>query len=226
VSASPEAGSPSTPHPINVRASGSRLRSWSRDALATLGFFLALFAARSSLADHYYVPTGSMIPTVSIGDRVVVSKLAYALRLPFTDVRLTTGGTPARGDVVVLRSPEDGTTLLKRVVAVPGDDVAVWGGRLWINGALVPTVAAPGQAVPDAVYEERLGATGHAVRLTAGGGPDFGPTRVGPDQILVLGDNRGESHDGRAFGLVDRGAVLGKVLGVWMRDGRLTWHAL
>jgi len=191
-----------------------------REGISIAGFALALFAARSTLADHYYVPTGSMIPSVSIGDRLIVNKLAYSLRIPFSDLVVIRRHQPERGDVVVLRSPENGITLLKRVAAVPGDEVAVTDGRLWINGQPVP-ISREGNGLI-----EQLGQSAHPVRLTAGGGPDFGPARLGTDEYLMLGDNRGESHDGRAFGLVEGKAILGKALGVWMRDGSPGWHSL
>jgi signal peptidase I len=200
--------------------SPSRRSRWAREAISIAGFALALFAARSTLADHYYVPSGSMIPSVEIGDRLIVSKLAYGLRVPFSDVVLAKRHGPARGDVVVLKSPENGITLLKRVAAIPGDEVAVTDGRLSINGHPIP-IARDGAGLV-----EWLGPTAHPVRLTAGGGPDYGPVKLGPDEYLMLGDNRGESHDGRAFGLVDGRAILGKALGVWMRDGHPGWHAL
>src|SRR3954468_2324266 len=104
-----------------------------RGALSIVGLALALLAARSTLADHYFVPSGSMIPSVEIGDRLIVNKLAYSLRIPFSDVVLAKRHGPERGDVVVLKSPENGITLLKRVAAVPGDEVAVTDGRLSIN---------------------------------------------------------------------------------------------
>jgi signal peptidase I len=191
-----------------------------REAISIVGFALALFAARSTLADHYYVPSGSMIPSVEIGDRLIVNKLAYALRVPFSEVVLAKRHGPERGDVVVLKSPENGITLLKRVAAIPGDEVEVTDGRLSINGHSIPI------AHEGAGLVEMLGPTAHPVRLTAGGGPDYGPVHLGPDEYLMLGDNRGESHDGRAFGLVERRSILGKALGVWMRDGHPGWHAL
>jgi signal peptidase I len=196
-----------------------RLR-WARELVSLVGFALALFAARSTFADHYFVPTGSMIPTVEIGDRVLVNKAAYTLRVPFSDVVVAHLRRPERGDVVVLRSPESGITLLKRVVAVPGDEVAVMGGRLWINRRAVPVAEQSGALI------ERLGHNAHTIRLTSGGGRYYGPVRLGAGEYLVLGDNRGESHDGRAFGLVEEGAILGKALGVWMRDGHPGWHPL
>jgi signal peptidase I len=206
--------------PLSHPRIGTRPRSWRRELFSVAVLALGLFAARSSLADHYFVPTGSMVPTVAVGDRVVVSKLAYSLRVPFTDVLVTKLGEPAPGDVVVLRSPESGITLLKRIVAVPGDEVAVFNGRLWINGRPAPLFQGAAE------LSEQLGDTSYPIRMTFGGGPDYGPVQVGRDQFLVLGDNRGESHDGRAFGLVERQAVVGKALGIWMREGRLTWRGL
>src|SRR3954447_4707788 len=191
-----------------------------RGVLSLAGFVLALLAARSSLADHYFVPTGSMIPSVEIGDRLIVNKLAYSVRVPFSDLVVAKRSNPQRGDVVVLRSPENGITLLKRVAATPGDEVAVMEGRLWINGQPIP-IARQGEGLI-----ERLGQSAHLVRLSAGGGPPFGPVHLGPDEYLMLGDNRGESHDGRSFGLVEGKAILGKALGVWMRDGHPGWHSL
>jgi signal peptidase I len=198
----------------------TRRSRWAREAFSIAGFALALFAARSTLADHYYVPSGSMIPSVEIGDRLIVNKLAYALRVPFSELVLAKRHGPERGDVVVLKSPENGITLLKRVAALPGDEVAVTDGRLSINGHPIP-IARTGNDL-----FEMLGPTAHLVRLTAGGGPDYGPVRLGSDEYLMLGDNRGESHDGRSFGLVEGRAILGKALGVWMRDGHPGWHSL
>jgi signal peptidase I len=193
---------------------------WARELVSLAGFALALFAARSTLADHYFVPTGSMVPTVEIGDRVLVNKAAYALRVPFSDFVVAQLHRPERGDVVVLRSPENGSTLLKRVVAIPGDEVAVVDGLLWINRRPVPTTRQSGTAI------ERLGHTAHTIRLSRGGGPQYGPVRLESEEYLVLGDNRGDSHDGRAFGLVEGRAILGRALGVWMRNGRPGWHPL
>jgi signal peptidase I len=128
---------------------------------------------------------------------------------------------PAHGDVVVLRSPEDPSiVLLKRVIAVPGDVVEVRGGHIYFGGVEAP-VAEDG----DALYE-RLGEHTHPLRLSMGGGPDFGPMTIPPRKFLVMGDNRGDSRDGRSFGLVDRDAFLGAARGVVLREGRPTWHSL
>ncbi|MFO0679215.1 MAG: signal peptidase I [Polyangiaceae bacterium] len=185
----------------------SRTRTFVREILRFGTLVLGVTFARSSLADHYVVPSGSMEPTVHTGDRIVVDKRAYALRLPLTQVALARTGTVARGDVIVLASPENGIVLLKRVVAVAGDDVEVRDGHVLRNG------------VPDDVAPADLG-------LDRGGGPDFGPARVPAGSILVLGDHRGDSHDGRAFGWVTTDAVLGRAVAVVERDAAWTWRTL
>jgi signal peptidase I len=176
--------------------------------------------ARSSLADHYFVPSGSMLPTVEPDDHVLVDKLAYGLRVPLRDDYALHFSPPARGDVVVLLSPDDGRVLLKRVVGVPGDRVTVTDGTLVIDGQSVPVVDRGGAAI------EALGAIQHAISLAAGGGPDFGPVRIPVGRYLVLGDNRGDSRDGRYFGLVTGDAILGRVQGVILRHGSPTWVGL
>jgi signal peptidase I len=186
--------------------------------LVVLG--LTIMSARSSLADHYYVPSGSMLPTVEVGDRIFVDKLAFGLRVPFTPFYLAEFSGPDRGDVVILESPADGTVLLKRVVAVPGDDVEVQGGRLLINSHAIPVEATNGGLI------EHLGSKAHLIRLGLGGGRDFGPERVPDGEFLVMGDNRGDSFDGRYFGWVKRGAILGKAEAVYLRNGHPCWQGL
>ncbi|MBK9001950.1 MAG: signal peptidase I [Myxococcales bacterium] len=166
----------------------------------------ALLVARASLADHYRVPSGSMQPTVHEGDRIIVNKLAYGLRVPLTETYLAELSVLERGDVVVLASPDDGTVLLKRVVALPGDRAAVLDGEVFLNGRLAPHA--------------------YAIRREGGGGPDLSPLDVPAGAYLVLGDNRGNSRDGRSFGLVPRSAILGKAVAVYARDGSLVWLPL
>jgi signal peptidase I len=191
-----------------------------RDLTSVLAAAAVALVARSSLADHYVVPTGSMLPTVQLEDHVVVSKLAYGVHLPLLHGYLARFGGPARGDVVVLTAPDTGIVLLKRVAAVPGDRVRVHRGTLEVNGAPVPVEAR------DGVLREALGAKPHLLDLENGGGPDLGPVTLPRDRYLVLGDNRGDSRDGRYFGLVDGDAILGHVEGVLIRGGRFTWIGL
>ena len=103
---------------------------------------LIVSSLRSALADWNDVPTGSMKPTIQEGDRVVVNKLAYDLKVPFTTIKIVKWDDPKRGDIVVLFSPVDGTRLVKRVVAIPGDQVEMRDNQLYINGQV-------GQAVAD-----------------------------------------------------------------------------
>ena len=196
----------------------SKRSSFFRTVLQLASAAAVALTARASLADHYRVPSGSMEPTVHVGDRIVVSKMAYGIRLPLTDTYLVRYATPARGDVVVIEPPETaheskhaadsdiiGSVLLKRVVAVAGDLVEVRDGHVRIDGREIP--------------EARIS-------LAAGGGPDLGPVRVPDGKVLLLGDNRGNSRDGRWFGFIDREHVLGRAVSVVARDGRLSLQPL
>src|SRR5512141_849266 len=131
---------------------------------------LVVSSLRSALADWNDVPTGSMKPTIEEGDRVVVNKLAYDLKVPFTTIELMKWGDPKRGDIVVLFSPSDGTRLVKRVVAVPGDKMELRSEQLFVNGQPaswkpVGEVTDPdqGQAV---ILEESVAGKSHNIMLT------------------------------------------------------------
>jgi signal peptidase I len=197
-----------------------RNRSIPRDLVSVLGASAIILVARASFADHYKVPSGSMEPTVQVGDQICVNKMAYGLRVPASQSYLVRGAGPERGDVVVLASPSDGEVLLKRVVAVPGDDVEVSDGRVAIDGVPAPVRQDDGGVV------EELGGRQHALSTEYGGGPDFGPTRVPDGEYLVLGDNRGNSKDGRYFGWVARGAILGRAVAVCLHGGKPVWQPL
>lgn len=194
---------------------------WLRRELPQLLLTIALLVlARSSLANHYVVPSGSMQPTLVPGDRVAVDMSAYGLRLPFTAIRLVDRSRPAPGDVVVFKSPDDGTRLIKRVVAVGGQRVELVDGQLHIDGL---ALAADGRAGA----LERIG--NHLVQLDLadGGGPDIAPSTIPAGMVLVLGDHRGRSADGRYFGLVPEQAFYGRALGVYWRRGEgPLWKAL
>jgi signal peptidase I len=194
-------------------------RTLRRDVVSTLAAASIALVSRASFADHYRVPTGSMEPTVEVGDQICVNKAAYGIRLPASNSYLARTAQPARGDVVVLSSPVDGEVLLKRVVAVPGDVVEVRNGRVTIDGKPVPVHREHGALV------EELGAA-HELGTDYGGGPDFGPVQVPALGYLVLGDNRGNSNDGRFFGWVTSDAILGRAVSVCIRHHELGWHSL
>ena len=191
---------------------------------STLVMLLLVGGFRSAVADWYDVPTGSMKPTILIGDRIVVNKLAYDLRLPVLGTRLLSWGDPARGEVVICRSPADGTRLVKRVVAVPGDVLEMRGSRLFVNGEPVaygdaPTDAGRGlreDAAGKLFWTETLGGREHVVAISPGARAirDFGPVTLPAGQYFMMGDNRDHSGDSRHFGTVDRDAVQGRVTGI------------
>lgn len=191
-------------------ASTQRFHGW-RGELLRIAFALLLLAGfRSAFANHYVVPSGSMQPTLMPGDRVLVDMRAYGLRLPFNHARLLGDATPARGEVAVFKSPVDGERMIKRVVAVAGDEVEVRDGHLHINGQ---PVAVDGQHAV-----ERLGERIFQLDLSRGGGPDA-RGRVPAGKVLVVGDARGNSFDGRMFGLLPAGTFYARALAVYWRRG-------
>jgi signal peptidase I len=198
----------------------NRLLHWlKKEALPLLVMLGLLAAARDSLANHYQVPSGSMQPTLEPGDRVVVDMRAYGLRLPFTSVELLHTGAPQRGEVAVFDSPQDGTRLIKRVAAVGGDRVDLFDGHLSINGQ--PLAQAGLGEVED------FGRILARLDLGQGGGPDITGLTVPAGKVLMLGDHRGNSADGRYFGLVDANTLYGKATRVYYRRGEgFTWQAL
>ncbi len=186
-------------------------RGWRGEALRIAFALLLLMGFRSAFANHYVVPSGSMQPTLMPGDRVLVDMRAYGLRLPFTHARLLGAGLPRRGEVAVFESPVDGERLIKRVVAIGGDDVEVRDGRLHVNGR---QLAVPGAAEAMELLDGHL----YGLDLAQGGGPDA-RGRVPAGEVLVLGDARGNSHDGRMFGLLPADAFYARAFAVYWRRG-------
>ena len=199
--------------------STSRLHGWRGDVLR-IGFaLLLLMGFRSAFANHYVVPSGSMEPTLEPGDRVLVDMRAHGLRLPLTTWHLTRGQPVQRGEVVIFDSPRDGTRLIKRVVAVGGDKVRLIDGRLAINGQPL--------AIPGKVDSEQFGPRVARLDLADGGGPDIISVTVPEGYVLVLGDHRGRSADGRYFGFVEADAIYGRAVAVYWRRGEgLSWKRL
>ena len=181
-----------------------------REYLPLLVLVGLIFITRTSFANHYVVPSGSMEGTLVPGDRVVVDMSAYGLRLPYTKVVLVERDSPQPGDVVLLPSPVDGTRLIKRVVGVAGDHVAFRDGHLRLNGRPA--------ALDERGLVEQIGSQRVAVKLTSGGGPDV-ELVVPPGHVYVVGDHRGNSLDSRVFGLVPEDSVYARALGVYWRSG-------
>lgn len=180
---------------------------------------LIVSSLRSALADWNDVPTGSMKPTIQEGDRVVVNKLAYDLKVPFTTIPIVKWADPQRGDIVVLFSPVDGTRLVKRVVAIPGDSVEMRDNQLFVNGRMArqsPIAIVSSEVGSGYILDEDLYGHNHKVMLT----PEipavrsFGPVPVPEGNYFVLGDNRDNSNDSRFIGLIQRRRIVGEAVAV------------
>lgn len=198
-----------------------RVRRYWREYRATLAFLVLMLGFRSAWADWDYVPTGSMNPTIIEGDRLLVDKHVYGLRVPFTLIHLTRGEDPQRGDIITFDSPADGKLLVKRVIGVPGDAIEMRDERLTVNGIPARYVPADRRATqslllatqaeePQAWRETGWGCTHDILLLPGRPSPStFGPVVVPPEMYFVLGDNRDDSADSRYIGFVPRRNILG-----------------
>ena len=196
------------------------MKKWIRE---NKGFvvFLALFGLfRTAVADWNPIPSGSMHPNLLEGDVVFVNRLAFNVKVPLTDVVIAETGEPQRGDVVTFSSPKDGTRLIKRVVALPGDVVEIRKGALVINGSKSEyevvgksyETLASGDAVESVRLSEKIGNAMHDVQFLpeVDVNRSFGPVTVPVGHYMMLGDNRDNSHDSRFIGLVPRELLIGR----------------
>lgn len=187
-------------------------------------FFIAVLVAasfKSAIADWNIVPTGSMKPTIVEGDRILVNKLAYDLKIPFTTLHIAEWGDPQRGDIVVFYSPADGTRLVKRVIGIPGDSLAMKNNQLIINGEKIEyeqisLVQSNGLSLSIEAnqygFMENLIDTQHPVMITPKSPSlrSFDPITIPADKYFMMGDNRDNSADSRYFGFVERNSIIGK----------------
>lgn len=189
---------------------------------SVLVIVLGMIVVRSAFADWYGVPTSSMYPTLIIGDRIVSNRLAYDVKIPFTDVVVKHLSEPQRGDIVTFTSPEDGIRLVKRLVAVPGDIVEMRNEELIINGIKADYSAAVGvvaqHLMPDyegpqlVLNENLLGKHRPIIVLRERQAMrSFGPVTVPVGEYMMLGDNRDNSKDSRYIGFVKRELLTGRV---------------
>ena len=200
---------------------------------------------RSFLFEPFKIPSGSMIPTLLVGDLILVNKFTYGVRLPVIHTKLTEGNAPQRGDVMVFRyPPQPNMDYIKRVVGVPGDEVAYLNKRLSVNGQPVPTTAVPDFFDEGAMryfkqYEEQLGAQPHRLLNNpeapafVQGASDFAyrdhcrysvegvVCKVPSGHYFMMGDNRDNSLDSRYWGFVPDANIVGKAFFVWMNFGDL-----
>lgn len=162
-----------------------------------IAVLLALFI-RTFIVQAFKIPSGSMLPTLEIGDHLLVNKFSYGLKLPFTGTNLIPWNEPSRGDVVVFRYPKDRKVdYIKRVIGLPGDNIEIKNKMLYINGIKVDD--------PHAHFASNV-----ILSRKASVRDNFGPVIVPNDSLFVMGDNRDNSSDGRFWGFVKQKDVLGK----------------
>ncbi len=233
---------------IDVEEAKGRIlmQPWWLDWTAGLFPVIAIvFVLRSFLFEPFKIPSGSMIPTLWVGDLILVNKFTYGIRLPVINTKITEGNKPARGDVMVFRyPPQPSLDYIKRVVGLPGDEVAYLNKRLTINGQVVPTESVPDFFDEDAMryfkqYQEQLGTHTHRllnnpdVPAFVQGASNFAyrdncrysvegvVCKVPEGHYFMMGDNRDNSLDSRYWGFVPDANIVGRAFFVWMNFGNL-----
>lgn len=186
---------------------------------------LLVFVLRSFLFEPFQIPSGSMIPTLKVGDFILVNKYTYGVRLPITGTKVIPLNEPQRGDVMVFFPPEDDRYFIKRVIGLPGDEIRVMNNQLFVNGE--PAEQLNVTAVPaDTRFEfrdEQLGDVLHRIQKSKVPGPlgrNF--SYVVPEgHYFMMGDNRDNSSDSRVWGPVPEKNIVGKAVVIWMH-----WQSL
>jgi len=216
----------------------------------TAGLFpviLIVFLLRSFLFEPFRIPSGSMVPTLLVGDLILVNKYHYGIRLPVINRKIVANHDPARGDVMVFRFPQNPSIdYIKRVVGVPGDEVAYLNQRLSINGQPVPVTRDGEYYDEDTLrylphFREKLGAVEHRILVDPQRTPFYGSgntpfphrdncrysaqgvvCKVPPGHYFVMGDNRDNSEDSRFWGFVPDENIVGRAFLVWMNFGNFS----
>jgi signal peptidase I len=223
-----------------LRAKGSKDPVWVEYGASFFPVILAVFVLRSFIVEPFKIPSGSMIPTLMVGDFILVNKYTYGIRLPVLNQKIIPVGDPKRGDVMVFRYPEDPSLdYIKRVVGLPGDKIIYQNKRLTINGTEVPVLRKEDYLHPERLYYSqqfaaRLGDTEHRY-LNDVDAPAMVPDVANfPDRnsciynnagvmctvpaghYFMMGDNRDNSRDSRVWGFVPDRNIVGKAFFVWM----------
>ncbi len=213
----------------------------------TAGLFpviAAVFLLRSFAFEPFKIPSGSMVPTLLVGDLILVNKYHYGIRLPVLNTKVIANNDPARGDVVVFRYPPDPRLdYIKRVVGVPGDEVAYLNQRLMVNGQPVPVQSLGEFYDEDSLryapqFSEKLGEIEHRILVDprrasyfGNGTPSFPQgqgcryvaegmvCKVPEGHYFVMGDNRDNSQDSRYWGFVPDANLVGRAFFIWMNFG-------
>jgi signal peptidase I len=216
-------------------------RQWIIENVTSLGLaLLIVFMIRSSVVEAFKIPSGSMIPTLLIGDHIFVNKFAYGFKIPFSDivtdhpVYVVKRDPPQHGDIIVFMYPKDESIYyIKRVIGLPGDKIEVRNKVLYLNDKQVPRELVQGPAADKIfhsldepkysasnldLYTEHLDHVDHPILLDKNNfmGESYGPVTVPPDSLFVMGDNRDFSNDSRFWGFVPMRNVKGRAFVIWL----------
>lgn len=199
---------------------------------------LVVLVIRSFVAEPFRIPSGSMLPTLHVGDFILVNKFAYGIRLPVLNTKIIDVSEPKRGDVVVFRYPKNPEVdYIKRLVGLPGDKVGYLNKTIYINGEAIVHQPQEKDAsligiVPDdsELYNETLGEHPHQILLDPNRRLIEGEMVVPAGQYFVMGDNRDNSNDSRFWGTVPEANLVGQAFFIWMswdwNNGGIVWNRL
>jgi len=227
------------------RAAGAKQPWWVEYSVSFFPVILIVFLLRSFLVEPFKIPSSSMVPTLLVGDFILVNKFTYGIRLPVINKKIVPLGEPERGDVMVFRYPEDPSLdYIKRVVAVPGDRVEYRNKRLSINGKPVPLRQVDDYLSKERMqfsrrYVETINGVEHEILLDDDAPAFIAPSRsfpyasncnynmsglactVPPGHYFMMGDNRDNSSDSRVWGFVPDENIVGKAFFIWLNLNEL-----
>ena len=207
-------------------------------ARAFFPVILLVFVLRSFVVEPFRIPSGSMLPTLYIGDFILVDKFRYGIRLPIVNLRIFPTGSPKRGEVMVFRYPhDDSTNFIKRVIGLPGDEIVYDHKRLFINGIAAQQVRSDSyqletssQELDVIEYSEVVGASTHNILNDLGRSSRSMTISVPEGSYFVMGDNRDHSNDSRFWGFVPEKNIVGRAFLVWFswnsNDGGVNWSRI
>ena len=210
----------------DARRQDSMLLRFSKSFFPVFAF---VFLLRAFVVEPFRIPSGSMIPTLLIGDFILVNKYEYGIKFPIFNSQVIEIGRPQHGDVVVFRYPLDPSTpFIKRVIGLPGDNIRIENKHVYVNEKEVVWrdektyigIHSAARHTGSKVHQETAGKNNHAVLISPNHYATDGNFSVPPDQYFVLGDNRDNSRDSRFWGFVPKENLMGKAFYIWFNwDG-------